>query len=84
MIFKRLQCVDGVSVSCRSFICWFCLLQCVVVRGADLVAKIRLFIRCYKQGCRIASVPMNDLIKLSAFPKRRWSFKDGWLILEAF
>ena len=48
------------------------------------MAKIRLFVRCRKQGCRIESVPLKRLIKLSAYSKRRWEFKDGWLILEAF
>ena len=46
--------------------------------------KIRLYVKTYKQGSRIASVPLKQLVKLSGFPKRRWEFKDGWLILEAF
>jgi hypothetical protein len=37
-----------------------------------------------RQGSRIDSVPLKKLIKLSKFRKRRWEFKDGWLILEAF
>ena len=45
--------------------------------------KLRLFVRSRKQGSRIESVPLKQLIKLSAFRKRRWDFKDGWLILEA-
>jgi hypothetical protein len=48
------------------------------------MGKVRLFVRGRKQGCRIESVPLNRLIKLSGFRKRRWEFKDGWLILEAF
>jgi hypothetical protein len=48
------------------------------------VPKIRLFVRSYKQGSRIASVPLKQLVRLSDFPKKRWEFKDGWLILEAF
>ena len=48
------------------------------------VSKISLFIRCRKQGCYIASVPLKKLVKLSKFRKKRWKFKDGWLILEAF
>jgi hypothetical protein len=48
------------------------------------VAKIRLYIRTRKQGSYIASVPLKQLVKLSSFRKRRWKFKDGWLILEAF
>jgi len=45
---------------------------------------MRLYIRSRKQGSYIASVPLKALVKLSAFPKKRWEFKDGWLILEAF
>jgi hypothetical protein len=52
------------------------------------VAKkvIRLFIRTRKQGSYIASVPLGHLRKLSecSAKYRRWSFEDGWLILEAF
>jgi hypothetical protein len=31
-----------------------------------------------------ASVPLRRLVELSGYRKRRWSFEDGWLILEAF
>ena len=48
------------------------------------MAKIRLFIRSRKQGSYIASVPLKQLVKLSGYDKTRWSFEDGWLILEAF
>ena len=48
------------------------------------MAKLRLFIRVRKQGSRIESVPLKRLIKLSGYNKKRWEFKDGWLILEAF
>jgi hypothetical protein len=48
------------------------------------VGKIRLFVRVRAQGCRIESVPMRRLVELSSYRKRRWEFKDGWLILEAF
>ena len=48
------------------------------------MAKLRLFIRVRKQGSRIESVPLKKLSKLSKFRKKRWTFKDGWLILEAF
>ena len=48
------------------------------------MAKLRLFVRSRKQGSRIESVPLKKLVKLSKFRKRRWTFKDGWLILEAF
>jgi hypothetical protein len=54
-----------------------------------LVKKaIRLFVGTRKQGSGsyIASVPLLKLRKLSKSPdkSRRWSFEDGWLILEAF
>ena len=48
------------------------------------MAKLRLFVRSRKQGSRIESVPLKQLVKLSGFRKRSWEFKDGWLILEAF
>jgi len=48
------------------------------------MAKLRLFIKVRKQGARIESVPLKRLVKLSDFRKKRWEFKDGWLILEAF
>ena len=45
--------------------------------------KILLYIRTRKQGSYIASIPLKKLVKLSGFRRRRWEFKDGWLILEA-
>jgi hypothetical protein len=48
------------------------------------LGKVRLFVRVREQGCRIESVPLKRLIRLADFRKRRWSFEDGWLILEAF
>ena len=49
------------------------------------LAKIRLFIKVRERGrARVESVPIKRLIKLSSFRKKRWEFKDGWLILEAF
>jgi hypothetical protein len=50
------------------------------------MAKIRLFVRFRKSngGYFIASVPMKRLVELSGYDKLRWSFKDGWLVLEAF
>ena len=47
------------------------------------MAKLRLFVRRRMQGSRIESVPLKQLIKLSGCRRRRWEFKDGWLILEA-
>ena len=49
-----------------------------------ILGKVRLFVRVRKQGSRIESVPLKRLIELSDFRKKRWEFKDGWLILEAF
>lgn len=54
------------------------------VRLLVIMGKVRLYIRVRKQGGRIESVPLKRLVKLSGFRKRRWEFKDGWLILEGF
>ena len=43
-----------------------------------------LFVRVREQGCRIESIPLRRLVELSGYDKKRWEFKDGWLILEAF
>ena len=49
------------------------------------MARIRLFVKVYDRSrSRIESVPLKQLVKLSKYDKRRWEFKDGWLILEAF
>jgi len=48
------------------------------------MGKIWLFVKVRKQGARIDSVPLKKLLRLSAYRKKRWEFKDGWLILEAF
>jgi hypothetical protein len=49
------------------------------------LAKIRLHVKVRSDSrSRIDSVPFKQLVELSCFPKRRWSFEDGWLILEAF
>jgi len=53
--------------------------------GGNLdMAKIRLYLKVRVQGVRIDSVPLKQLVRLSGYDKRRWSFVDGWLILEAF
>jgi hypothetical protein len=56
------------------------------IRVGGMMAKLRLFVRYRKSngGYYIASVPMKRLVELSGYRKRRWSFEDGWLILEAF
>ena len=49
--------------------------------------SLRLFVKVReKKGAYIASVPLKKLDKFSKAPEksRRWSFKDGWLILEAY
>ena len=50
------------------------------------VESVRLFVKVRKghKGSFIASVPLKRLEKLSGYDKKRWEFKDGWLILEAF
>lgn len=48
------------------------------------MSKISLRIHTRKQGSRIDSIPLKKLVKMSEFRKKRWTFKDGWLILEAF
>jgi hypothetical protein len=63
------------------FICWFTLCLC---EGCGWMVKLRLFVRVRKQGSRIESLPLQELIRLSGYDKRHWSFEDGWLILEAF
>lgn len=84
MVFKRSPCGLLDFWFSRSFICWFRLSRCVVVRGRNL-AKIRLYVKVRSDSrSRIESVPLKELVKLSGYPKTRWSFKDGWLILEAF
>ena len=53
--------------------------------GANLMSKIRLFVKVRSDSrSRVESVPLKELVRLSGFPKKRWSFEDGWLILEAF
>ena len=49
-----------------------------------MLGKVRLFVRVRAQGCRIESVPLKRLVELASYRKKRWEFKDGWLILEAF
>jgi hypothetical protein len=53
--------------------------------GGIWMSKIRLYVKVRSESrSRIDSVPLKQLVKLSGFPKKRWEFKDGWLILEAF
>ncbi|MQY62092.1 hypothetical protein GH146_02230 [archaeon] len=48
------------------------------------MGKIRLYVSIRKQGSRIESVPLKRLVRLSKSREKRWVFKDGWLILEAY
>ena len=64
-----------------------CLYRCLCFMFVEVVAlaKIRLFIKVRERGrARVESVPVKRLAKLAECRKRRWSFEDGWLILEAF
>ena len=49
--------------------------------GSEDIVRLKVTIR---KGARIESVPLKKLVRLSKFRKKRWIFKDGWLILEAF
>jgi hypothetical protein len=62
----------------------WCLGWVAVALKVVIVGKVRLFVRAREQGCRIESVPLRRLVELSGYHKRRWSFEDGWLVLEAF
>lgn len=55
-----------------------------VALEAGNLGKVRLFVRVRAQGCRIESVPVKRLAELASYRKKRWEFKEGWLILEAF
>jgi hypothetical protein len=48
------------------------------------LGKVRLYVQVREQGARIESVPLKRLVELSGYRKTRWSFVDGWLVLEAF
>lgn len=48
------------------------------------MGKVRLLVSTRGHGSRIESVPLKDLVELANFHKRRWSYADGWLILEGF
>jgi hypothetical protein len=50
------------------------------------LGKIILRVGTRKQGSGsyIASVPLKRLVELSGYHETRWSYVDGWLILEAF
>ena len=54
------------------------------LKGGSGVPQIRLYVRTRKQGSRIESVPLKRLVRMTRFRKKRWDFRDGWLILDAF
>ena len=79
VLFKCSRGDYGVSELSEGFICWLGLLAC----GGRNLVKIRLYVKVRsKSRCRVESVPLKRLVELSVFPKRSWSFKNGWLILE--
>ncbi len=49
-----------------------------------ILGRVRLFVSVRKQGTRVESVPLRRLVQLSGYRKRRWSFEDGVLTLEAW
>ena len=59
-------------------------MTCVYYEMLIGMGKISLFVRARKQGSRIESVPLKRLIRLSKSREKRWVFKDGWLILDAY
>ena len=79
-----------------TFLCiWLVIVGFVALRAAlrtdirrlgdrVLLGKVRLLVKVRGHGARIESLPLKDLVLLAGFRTRRWSFEDGWLILEAF
>jgi hypothetical protein len=79
LVFKLSLCDYGVSGRFEGFICLFALLAC----GGRNLVRIHLYVKVRsKSRSSIVSVPLKKLVQLSVFPKRSWSFKDGWLVLE--
>lgn len=79
-----LRCIIGVIVG-FGVLSVVLVIFVVRVRGCVVfLGKVRLFVVVRGHGGRIESVPLRRLVLLSAYRKRRWSFVDGWLILEAF
>ena len=47
--------------------------------------KTRLKVRDRgKRGHDISSVPVKRLEKMKDYRKKKWEYKDGWLILTAY
>ena len=49
----------------------------------QLTMKVRLKVTVRK-GARIESVPLKQLEKANNYKKKKWEFKEGWLILDAY
>lgn len=49
------------------------------------MTKLRLCVKVRKQGARIESIPLKKLVDMSVRfeGSRRWSYVNGWLILES-
>jgi hypothetical protein len=93
MLFYVLMLSPSMSLFVVTSLSMVCLERPIVVRiglcfmlgeVVSRLGKVRLFVRVREQGCRIESVPLKRLVKLSGYHKRRWDFVDGWLILEGF
>jgi hypothetical protein len=79
-----LRCIIGVIVG-FGVLSVVLVIFVVRVRGCGVfLGTVRVFVVVRGHGCRIESVPLRRLVELSVYRKRRWSFVDGWLILEAF
>ena len=50
-----------------------------------VLAKLCLAVK-YRagHGAYVPSVPLRRLIELSQYRRLHWSYKDGWLTLEAY
>ena len=56
-----------------------------LVVGVLIMVKLRLAVK-YRagHGAYVPSVPLRRLIELSQYRRLHWSYKDGWLTLEAY
>jgi hypothetical protein len=80
LVWTLLMCLEG-----WLFVVSLVLRTRVLDKGGCLfIGKIWLRVCVRVQGCRIESVPLKRLLELAGYCKTRWSFVDGWLILEAF
>jgi len=56
----------------------------VAFHGGNLLKTILKVRDRGKRGHDISSVPIKRLEKMKNYKKKRWEYKDGCLILEAF